>query len=291
MLEPFGPSRPPYFTEQVVLGHSFRVARWYADDGAASRPLLFFTGIGANIELLAPLLARLRRRDVVTFDMPGVGGSAAWSGPYRLSAMADVAGQLLSDLRYGEVDVMGVSWGGMLAQEFAYRHPQSVGRLVLAATSPGFPMIPGSLSTVVKMISPHRYADAASIQAYLQTLYGGSSRNLDTYASRMQAPSSTGYLHQLLAIVGWTSVRKLTCVPAKTLILMGADDRLVPPANGHILKFLLDDARLEIVKNAGHLFALTHLDSIVRKTENFLGDRAPSRPEISLRQSLPWRSV
>ena len=272
---PLTPVRMPEFSEHHVVGHTFRVAHWRADERCSARPLLFFTGIGAHIELLAPVAERLRGRDVITFDIPGTGGTPDFDRPYRLSSMADAARQIVSAMGFTQVDVMGVSWGGMLAQEFAYRHREAVGRLVLAATGAGLPMIPGSPSTLLKMIGSGRYADPKSIAPYLQTLYGGSGEGLDGYAARMHAPSSTGYLHQLLAIAGWTSVRKLTRVAAKTLILMGKEDRVAPPANGHILKFLLKNARLEILQGAGHLFVLTHAEAVSRLIEDFLGGCSP----------------
>ncbi|MBV1688532.1 alpha/beta fold hydrolase [Novosphingobium sp. G106] len=262
--------RGPRFSDHVTDVGQFRVARWHAPSKSEFPPLLFFTGIGANAELLAPFLDRLANRDIVTFDMPGIGGSPNPHRPYRLSAMASAANQILSDLKFCEVDVMGVSWGGMFAQEFAYRYPRHVGKLILAATSAGMPIIPGNLSTLAKMASSLRYADPAAMLPYLQSLYGGSTRDLDTYALRMQAPSSKGYLYQLLAIAGWTSVRKLTQVPTRTLILMGSEDRLLPPSNGRILKFLLGNAQLEILEDAGHLFVLTHADAVVTMIDRFL---------------------
>lgn len=262
--------RGPHFSDHVTNVGQFRVARWHAPSKSEFPPLLFFTGIGANAELLAPFLDRLENRDIVTFDMPGIGGSPRPLRPYRLSAMAKAADQILADLGHGSVDVMGVSWGGMLAQEFAYRYRSRVGKLVLAATSAGMPMIPGQLSTLTKMASSLRYADPAAMLPYLQSLYGGSTHDLDTYASRMQAPSSRGYLYQLLAIAGWTSFRKLTRVSARSLILMGEEDRLLPPSNGRILKFLLGDAQLEIMDGAGHLFVLTHADTVVPIIDRFL---------------------
>lgn len=277
MLKPSHSLRSPHFSFLYALGHKFRVCRWPAGEGNSFPPLLFFTGLGANIELLAPFVERLSGREVITFDMPGIGGTPDYASPYRLSAMSDAAGEILSHLGRQHVDVMGVSWGGMLAQEFAFRHPDRVERLILAATGAGFPMIPGSPSILLKMLSSHRYSDPGTIEPYLQTLYGGSADGFEGYASRMNAPSSTGYLHQLLAVCGWTSLRKLTQVSAKTLILMGREDRLVPPVNGQILKFLLEDARLNIFEDAGHLFVLTHADAVSQIVEDFLGVRNRSR--------------
>jgi pimeloyl-ACP methyl ester carboxylesterase len=290
MSKPHAPSRRVQLADHVVFGHRFRVGRWPAER-RSSRPLLFFSGIGANIELLAPFLKRLCGRDVITFDMPGVGGSANYPSLYRLSAMADVAHQIMSDMGCEQVDVMGVSWGGMLAQEFAYRHPKSVRRLVLVATSPGMPMIPGSISTLWKMMSSHRYTDPESMRPFLETLYGGTGSGLGSYALRMQPPSSTGYLYQVLALIGWTSARKLTRVRAKTLILMGKDDKLVPPANGHILKFLLNDARIEVLEGAGHLLVLTHMDAAVSMIERFLDHQSPATNSRSqMKQIQPTAS-
>lgn len=283
---PYRP-RPADLSDHAIGAHRLRVARWKADSpGLRPPPLLFFSGIGANIELLAPFLEALHGRDVVTFDMPGIGGSADSTGPYRLAAMADAACAIVADLGYAKIDVMGVSWGGMLAQEFAYRHGKSVNRLVLAATSAGMPMIPGTLSSLLKMVQPRRYVVTGAIEDYLQTLYGGSTEGLDGYAARIRAPSTRGYLHQLLAIAGWTSVRKLTRISAETLVLMGAEDRLAPPANGQILRFLLDKVTLEVLADAGHLFLLTHREAVARRIEAFL-DAPPSRSLVPPLQPVP----
>lgn len=274
MQHPLSRPHQATFSDHHVQGDRFRVARWRARTHRPARPLLFFSGIGANIELLAPFLEQLSGRDVVTLDILGLGGSSESLQPYRLPAMAEAAAQIVTELGYDEIDVMGVSWGGMLAQEFAYRQRSRVKRLVLAATSPGMPMIPGNLSSLVKMVVPRRYSAVGAIEMFLQGLYGGSSQGLGDYASRIRAPTAQGYLHQMLAIVGWTSARKLTRVPAETLILMGEDDRLVPPANGQILKYLLKNARLEVLEDAGHLFLLTHRDEAAEQIERFLGGAA-----------------
>lgn len=272
MLEPLALPRRAYFADHAVRGHNYRVARLPAAATGSPRPLLFFTGIGANIELLAPFLERLSGREVITFDLPGLGGSAPYTRFYRLAEMADVAAQIVRDLGYEEVDVMGVSWGGMLAQEFAYRHQSTAIRLVLAATSIGFPMVPEKLSSLVQMLTPQRYQGIRSIKPYLQSLYGGSTLGLEAFVARIQSPSSIGYLHQLLAILGWTSLRKLKHVTARTLILMGEDDRIVPPANGRIIELLLENSELKVLNDAGHLFLLTHLDDLVSQIETFLDD-------------------
>src|SRR5215472_6150221 len=101
----------------------------------AGPPLLLFNGIGANIELVRPFLAALQGPDAIVFDVPGVGGSPAPRLPYRPSTLARLSARLLDDLGYAQVDVLGVSWGGALAQQFAHQQGSRCRRLVLAATS------------------------------------------------------------------------------------------------------------------------------------------------------------
>ena len=87
----------------------------------AAPPLLIFNGIGANLELAAPFVAALEGVETIIFDVPGVGGSPLPPRPYRLSHLARMAAALLTKLGYrGQVDVIGVSWGGALAQQFAH---------------------------------------------------------------------------------------------------------------------------------------------------------------------------
>ena len=106
--------------------------------GASNRPpLLLFNGIGANWELAKPFLEALTHTTAIIFDVPGVGGSPAPFLPYRPSTLARLAAGLVAELEYGEIDVAGVSWGGVVAQQFAHQYPKLCRRLVLAATSPG----------------------------------------------------------------------------------------------------------------------------------------------------------
>ena len=108
-------------------------------------PMLVFNGIGANMELAGLLISKLDAVETLIFDLPGAGKSPPPKFPYRLFMMARLARKLLDALGYGTVDVMGVSWGGGLAQQFAIQYPKRVRRLVLAATTMGgATMLPGT---------------------------------------------------------------------------------------------------------------------------------------------------
>src|SRR6201987_6465314 len=127
--------------------------RYASAFGAARRrpPLLLFNGMGANIELVEPFLDALDGQPAILFDVPGVGGSPPPWLPYRPSTVARLTAPLLDQLGHEQVDVLGMSWGGALAQQFAHQHPKRCRRLVLAATSPGHLMVPAKLSVLLKM--------------------------------------------------------------------------------------------------------------------------------------------
>lgn len=263
--------------------NTVRVARWTADVKAPARPLLFFNGIGANIELMSPLADWFRDRDVLTFDMPGIGRSPAPVSPYRPWMVARFTSKLLDRFAYPIVDVMGVSWGGGMAQQMAFQHPNRVGKVILCATSAGTLMVPGDIRALSKMASPRRYVDPNFMRANFKTLYGDErAHGGDDHSERVTPPSRLGYLYQLSAMLGWTSAFFLPFLKQKTLIMMGDKDRIVPMANGHILERLIPNARLEVVPDGGHLFLVTKAREVVPRITAFLNE-----PDRGLRPRTP----
>jgi pimeloyl-ACP methyl ester carboxylesterase len=89
------------------------------------------------------------------------------------------------------------------------------------------------------------------------------------HAANMRGASNLGYLYQLLALTGWTSLPWLRSLTQPTLVLMGRDDPLVPVVNGHILARLIPRARLQIIDD-GHLFFLTQPQHTAAMVERFL---------------------
>ena len=147
-----------------VGGRRLRVGTRLGESGV---PLLIFNGIGANLELVEPLTTALAGIGIVVFDVPGVGGSPAPQVPYRLWWLARLADRLLTVLGHnGQVDVLGISWGGGLAQQFALQYPRRCRRLVLAATGAGALMLPGRFGVLSKMIDPRRYRDPAYLRRH-----------------------------------------------------------------------------------------------------------------------------
>jgi len=240
---------------------------------ASGPPLLIFNGIGASADLLEPLMLAMTSVATLTFDLPGVGASRASLPVRRLPGFARLARDLLDRLGIGQVHVMGVSWGGGLAQQFTRQFPQRVRRLVLAATSTGHLMVPPRPSVMLRMATPLRYLSAGYFKAIAGDIYGGDFRKdtvfTERHVRRMAPPSLVGYVNQLWALTGWTSAFWLHRIAQPTLVMAGDDDPIVPLVNARLLARLIPDAQLEIF-DCGHLFLLTRLERSVATLERFL---------------------
>src|ERR1700741_4780428 len=215
-------------------------------------PLVLCHGIGASLAVLEPLVERLEPDStVIRFDVPGTGGSPTSVVPYGFPYLAWVLGRVLSKLGISVVDVLGISWGGGLAQQFAFQSPRRCRRLVLVATGPGASMVPARPRILAKMFTPRRFSDAGYAASIAGELYGGTVRTRGDdvarlFAQQLHAGSKIGYLHQLLAGLVWTILFALPAVRQNTLIVAGTDDPLVPVVNPRIMNALLPHSRLHL---------------------------------------------
>lgn len=258
---------------EKIGGRTLRIARWRLDMPSEHLPVLFFNGIGANIEAVAPLAEALSDRGFIMFDMPGIGKSPDPVVPYNAATMAWTAAKVLDHFGLEEVDVMGISWGGAIAQHFAIQHPRRTRRLVLVATSAGMLMVPGNPSSLAKMANPRRYVDADYMAKHFETLYGGAlgdASGKGGHMARLSPPSKRGYIYQLIAMLGWTSAPALPFMKKDTLILMGDEDQIVPLLNGKFLNMLIPNSKLVVIEEGGHLFLLSHKDQSVAAIRAFL---------------------
>jgi poly(3-hydroxyalkanoate) depolymerase len=238
-------------------------------------PLLLCNGIGASFELLQPFADALDpRRGVIRFDMPGVGGSPAPLLPYHLTTLPSLLAGLLDELGHEQADVLGISWGGGLAQQFALSRPQRVRRLVLVATAPGALMVPASPRILLRMLSPRRHRDPGYVARVAGELYGGSARK-DPIVARDLLHATTrlgparGYYYQLMSTLGWTSLPCLPRLRPPTLILAGDDDPIIPLVNARIMRWLIPHSRLHVY-SGGHLELAADAARLAAVVEAFL---------------------
>ena len=244
-------------------------------------PLLLINGIGASLELLEPFVGELNPAvEVIRFDPPGIGGSPLPARPYWFSGLSRLIGRLLTELGYGQVDVLGISWGGGVAQHFAGFQAARCRRLVLAATATGTLMVPARPSVLVHMVTPRRYLDRNYLQQVAGNIYGGLAR-IDTgeiaaaIHDNNRAVLSRGYLYQLAASAGWTSLPFLRLIRQPTLILAGDDDPIIPLANARLMKRLIPQSRLHVY-HGGHLGLATKAAELAPVVDAFLA--APLDP-------------
>jgi poly(3-hydroxyalkanoate) depolymerase len=266
----------------TIGGRAIRVS---VRDGDAGRPpLLLCNGIGASLELFQPFIDSLDpRRPVIRFDMPGVGGSPAPVLPYHLATSAPLLAGLLDQLGYQQADVLGISWGGALAQQFAISRPDRVRRLVLVATGPGALMVPGGPQILLRMLTPRRHRDPAYAARIAGGLYGGSART-DPMVARDLLHATTrlgparGYFYQLISAAGWTSLPRLPRLRPPALILAGDDDPIIPLINARIMHWLIPGSELHVYEG-GHLELAAHPERIAPVVEAFLDAGQTARPD------------
>jgi poly(3-hydroxyalkanoate) depolymerase len=254
-----------------------------------SVPLLMFNGIGANLELCRPFADEMAKYGIgsIIFDIPGAGESDPPLVPYRFADLARLAIRVLDACGvHGQVDVAGVSWGGALAQQFAFQNAHRTRKLILAATSAGALSLPGNLTALLRLANPRRYVDRGYMQSIGGSLYGGILRRrpdlLEQYSRHLKPPKGRGYFYQMLAGLGWTSARFLPSIKAPTLIMMGTDDPIMPVINGKILASLIPKSRLFTIDD-GHLFLITRVTDVAPLLADFLSDRPSAVPAEKVR--------
>lgn len=247
-------------------------------------PLVLLPGIGASLDLYEGFRTALGDRQTVGIDPPGVGGSPVSAKPMTMATFADtcVAALVARGIEY--FDLLGLSWGGALAQEVTLRHPERVRRLVLAATMHGSFSVPGNPVAMSVLATPWRYYSPDYLRAVAPLLYGGAIRSdptlLDrqTYLRHRHAPNPIGYLWQLSAVMAWSSRFRLHRLDKPTLVMAADDDPIINVANATIMVSLLPKGHLHLVAGGGHLFLITWPDYTAKVVNDFLDEAEADLP-------------
>jgi poly(3-hydroxyalkanoate) depolymerase len=262
--------------EAVVRRRRLRVSvRRAAGPGSVRTPLLLRNGIGASLELLQPFVDELPPGiEVIRFDVPGIGGSPVPVIPYHMSTLAPLVGTLVRRLGHERVDVMGFSWGGGLAQQFAVAQRKQTRKLILAATGTGSLMVPARPNVLLKMLTPRRHQDPDYARRIAGEIYGGTMRAHPEAAAAVlhsytRKGPTRGYYYQLLAGAGWSSLPALGLIRQPTLIVAGDDDPLIPVINARIMAKGIPRARLHLYEG-GHLALLTEATTLAPVIDAFL---------------------
>ena len=258
----------------TVSGQDLRI--WTRPGAPGRTPLVVCSGIGTGYALLMPFIDALDPGiPVIAFDVPGIGGSPMPRLPYRFPTLAKLVGAMVRHLGYERFDVLGISWGGGLAQQLAFQNPRRCRRVVLVATGTGALMVPARPNVLLTMAPPRRHRDPDYLLSVAPKIYGGQARHHADLVARLAHARSVGpvsrrgYAYQLLAGAGWTSLPFLPAVRQPVLILAGDDDPLIPLANAWLMKALLPHGSLYVYHD-GHLGLVTSRDVLGPVVADFL---------------------
>ena len=237
-------------------------------------PLLLCSGIGISFEVFDLLVEALDPDlEIIRVDVPGVGGSPDRLLPYSFPELAGLLAGVLDRLGHAKVDVLGFSWGGALAQQFAVQCRDRCRRLILVSTSTGMLSIPGNPDVLSRMLTPQSITvdEAASLLFDQAGRRGDEVRQL--FRTTQIAASGLGYLYQLVAMSCWTSLPFLQLIRQPTLVIGGDSDPIVPVANARLLADLIPHAVLHTFAG-GHIEPLASPREFTRLISAFLSSEA-----------------
>jgi poly(3-hydroxyoctanoate) depolymerase len=244
----------------MIYHHQLTVRglRIHAQSAGEGVPLLLHSGVWSQMHQWGPLMEHLHGFMVITYDAPGVGSSEVPSSPMSMRGLADIGASILDQLGLSSAHVLGVSFGGAVAQQMALSHPERVDRLVLASTSFGGLALPGRPSALLHMIHPRGYhPDRLTRSA--GAMFGGKMRTQPELAAALsmtKPESRRARWFRLSALAGWTSLPYLPSIQHQTLVLCGDDDPVTPHVNHRVMARLIPSARLHTVRGGGHLVLL-----------------------------------
>jgi len=237
---------------------TIRGLRIHAQSAGEGVPILLHSGIFSEMHHWVPLIEHLHGFRVITYDAPGIGSSQVPSSPMSMRDLADIGAGILDELGLASAHVLGVSFGGAVAQQMALSHPGRVDRLILASTSFGGPAMPGRPSALLHMMHPRGYhPDRLARSA--GAMFGGRMRTEPELAAglKMTKPGSLrAAAFRLSALAGWTSLHRLPSIRHQTLVLCGDDDPVTPHVNHRVMARLIPSALLHTVHGGGHLVLL-----------------------------------
>ena len=254
----------------------------YTEVHGQGQPLLLHSGVWAGAQSWERLLPHLAGYRVITFDPPGIGRSPRPAHSMTMRDQAGVGAALLDHFGIGSAHVLGLSFGGAVAQQMVLSHPSRVRRLVLASTAFGGVGVPGDAQALWHFLRSGNYG-RKRLEQTAGVIFGGRLRAEPAlvHSLRIRRPLDTpAAVSRMTALATWSSLPWLWTVRHPVLIVCGDDDPITPLANHRIMAALLPHARLEVVPGGGHLMLLDSPDRVSPLVTRFLGGPAsPSRPD------------
>ncbi|HLZ91799.1 MAG TPA: alpha/beta hydrolase [Candidatus Acidoferrum sp.] len=269
---------PTKFVEADGISYAYR-----RFGKAGTRPLLFLGYFNSNMDAWDPSITNAIKRDheLILFDNGGVGASGGET-PSTVEAMAQHCIAFCRALGVKEVDVVGFSLGGMIAQQLALTHPDVVKRLILLGTGPR-----GGEGMTFTELTPDEQADPVAFLlgaffAPTETSQAAGRDHVKRLASRKKdrdlAVSRDSAIAQLAAIREWGTVpstgrySSLKNITQPALIVHGNKDIVVASINALILAQHLPNAELIVYSDSSHAAQYQHAEMFLEHLKLFLND-------------------
>lgn len=263
----------PRTHDRVVAGNVEMAVTTYDGPG---HPLVLINGLGTHQQMWNPLVGGLAHSKVTTFDFPGIGRSHVLGVPQSMAGFADLVDRVIDHLGYDRPDILGYSFGGMVAQQFAHSRPDRVRRMTLVGTAPGVGAVVGYPSAMLALSTPMRYYSRTFYKWTQRFLAGGEIERSPEFLQRtaelrkLYRPHPVTYYSQLLACQTWSSLPWLGSVQTPTLVVHGTDDPIIPHANAQMMAQILPNARLFTASTEGHLFMQDERSAAIPAIDEFV---------------------
>ena len=254
-------------------------------------PLVLIGGLGVDHNSWIRQIPDLQEYfTLILFDNRGIGKSMGSFGRYTIKHMADDVASLLQYLHIEKAHILGSSMGGLVAQEFTLHYPSMVDKLVLCSTFAKHPemktLIIGGIKQLLKSerrevsdLEPHHVMIEKVFTYFFQQIFSEEyikehdflfSQIVHRYLSNPLHGET--FLKQLEAIAHHNTTRRLHSITAKTLVIAGDSDKLVPRTCSEFLVSRIQSSRLMIVKNGTHGFHIEQPDLFNQLILSFLLD-------------------
>ena len=226
-------------------------------------PLVLIHGAQGDRSMFSGLVPVFAKQfQVLTFDQRGSGQSEKPDMAYSIALLADDTAALMDQVGFTSAHIIGVSMGGMIAQELVLRHPQKVRSLVLGCTTPGGPKavrLGGEALTNAYSTTPmsaeergKALAEAAFTKGYIEQHPEIIPAMIEARRQRPIDPVALG--HRMKAAYAHNTYDRLPQIACPTLVITGKDDALISWENSRILAERIPDAQLVLLEPAGHVF-------------------------------------
>lgn len=237
-------------------------------------PIVLIPGLAGGMGLLGPLAKLLaRRHKVITYQLRGEDDCFAIRRRFGLLDLVDDLREFLDGMRLESPTLLGVSFGGAVALEFAARYPGRLGRLAVQGT--GCQFTPGMLQKIANTVL-NRFplpADNPFVNQFFNLLFGQAPEAgplVDFVNKQIWSTDQSVMAHRLNMIESFNVQAKFDAIRARTLVLAGEKDVLVPRRNLQALCNGLPDAEFARIPKAGHLAFVTHAEEVAGHVEQFL---------------------